>query len=123
MEWQMSQPKMEVRPDGSKCWFLNGKYHREDGPAIEFPDGTKGWYLNGKYHREDGPAIEIPGGTKEWFLNGKYHREDGPAIEGPDGTKRWYLNDIQVSWQQVFHNANGDLEKECRILTYALTTP
>ena len=37
---------------------LNGKLHREDGPAIEDSDGDKYWYLNDKLHREDGPAIE-----------------------------------------------------------------
>jgi len=79
--------------DGHKEWYLNGKYHREDGPAIEYPDGTKAWFLNGKRHRENGPAIEQPDGTKEWYLNGKLHREDGPAIEEPDGYKAWWLND------------------------------
>jgi hypothetical protein len=33
--------------DGSKEWYLNGKCHREDGPAVEYADGTKFWYLNG----------------------------------------------------------------------------
>ena len=28
-------------------WFLDGNYHREDGPAIEFASGTKYWYLEG----------------------------------------------------------------------------
>jgi len=32
---------------GSKRWYLNGKLHREDGPAIEWNDGDKRWYLNG----------------------------------------------------------------------------
>jgi len=58
----------------------------------EYPNGTKAWYLNRKYHREDGPAIEWADGTKEWRTNGKYHREDGPAIEDADGSKQWYLN-------------------------------
>ena len=58
--------------------------------------GIKEWYLNGKFHREGGPAIEHPGGYKEWYLNGKWSREDGPAIECPDGTKQWYLNDEEV---------------------------
>jgi len=95
----MSQPKMRVDSDGSKRWYLNGKLHCEDGPAVEWPDGEKQWYLNGKLHREDGPAIEYPNGEKQWYLNGK-----------------------EVSWEQVFRNANGDLEKECRILVAALTT-
>ena len=45
-------------------------------------------------------------------------KEDLPYV---DGTKRWFFKDEEVTWQQLFRNANGDLEKECRILTYALT--
>jgi len=67
----MNKPKVKVSADGSKRWYLNGKLHREDGPAIEWTDGTKHWLLNGKYHREDGPAVEWANGDKEWFLNGK----------------------------------------------------
>jgi hypothetical protein len=58
--------------------------------------GTKRWRLNGKYHREDGPAYEGADGRKEWALNGKLHREDGPAVEYPDGQKVWWLNDEKV---------------------------
>jgi hypothetical protein len=79
-------------PSGSRGWYLNGKEHRVDGPAIERADGTKFWYLNGQQHREDGPAIEHPGGAKEWYLNGKLHRVDGPACEYSDGSKEWWLN-------------------------------
>ena len=61
-----------------------------------YPDGTKEWRLNGKYHREDGPAIEWSNGGKHWYLNGKRHREDRPAYEGSGGIKRWYLNDEEV---------------------------
>ena len=53
-----------------KYWFLNGNFHREDGPAIIFPSGTKKWLLNGELHREDGPAIEWANGYKEWYLRG-----------------------------------------------------
>jgi len=116
----MSQPKMVLGSDGTKRWYLNGKLHCEDGPAVEWPNGEKHWYLNGKLHREDGPAIECANGRKCWYLNGKKHREDGPAVEYAGGTKRWFFNDEEVTWKEVFRNANGDLEKECRILTYAL---
>jgi hypothetical protein len=51
------------------------------------------WLLNDKYHREDGPAVEWGNGTKIWYLNGERHRVDGPAYEGADGSKSWYLND------------------------------
>ena len=40
-----------------------------------YDDGGKRWYLNGKLHREDGPAIEN-NGYKEWYLNGEYYTEE-----------------------------------------------
>jgi len=67
----MNKPKVKVNPNGTKSWLLNGKLHREDGPAIEYANGNKEWYLNGKCHREDGPAVEYTNGTKCWYLNGK----------------------------------------------------
>jgi hypothetical protein len=71
-------------------YYLNGKVHRSDGPAIERSNGTKEWYLDGKVHRLDGPAIERANGTKEWWIEGKKHRKDGPAYECVNGTKKWY---------------------------------
>ena len=56
--------------NGTTMWLLNGKIHREDGPAVEYADGSKFWLLNGKLHREDGPAITYANGDKDWFLNG-----------------------------------------------------
>ena len=67
----MNKPKCKTLPDGTKEWYLNGKLHREDGPAVEYSDGSKQWYLNGKLHREDGPAAEYPDGTKYWWFNDK----------------------------------------------------
>jgi len=114
------QPKMKVHPDGSKAWFLNGKFHRTDGPAIEWADGTKEWWLNGNRHRTDGPAYEDADGTKKWWLNGNLHRTDGPAYEGADGSKAWRLDGEQVSWQDLYRQAN-DPEIELKILTAALS--
>tara|TARA_R110002124_G_scaffold49351_3_gene144807 strand:+ start:4109 stop:4621 length:513 start_codon:yes stop_codon:yes gene_type:complete len=88
----MIKYEVEVDSDGSRYWYLNGQYHREDGPALELYDGSKYWYLKGKRHREDGPAIEDSSGSKYWLLNGRRHREDGPAIEWCDGSKFWFLN-------------------------------
>ena len=68
----------------------------KDGLTID-EYGTKRWYLNDKYHRTDGPAIEYPDGTKCWYLNSKQHRTDGPATEYSDGTKFWYLNGVELS--------------------------
>ena len=78
-------------------WYQNGKYHRLDGPAIEYANGYKVWYQNGKRHRLDGPAVEYVDGYKAWFQNGKYHRLDGPAIEWADGSKAWYIEGKQLT--------------------------
>ena len=37
---------------GNIYYTLNGKLHREDGPAVEDANGTKFWYLNGKEYTE-----------------------------------------------------------------------
>ena len=42
-----------VYANGIKHWYLNGKRHREDGPAVEREDGTKSWYLNGEEYTEE----------------------------------------------------------------------
>ena len=93
----MNKPECKTYPNGDKVWYLNGKHHREDGPACEWANGYKVWCLNGKRHREDGPAIECVDGTKEWWLNGKRHREDGPAIIDAYGNKGWCLDGALVS--------------------------
>ena len=68
--------EVKVFDNGNKFWYLNGKFHREDGPAIEWANGDKVWYINGKLHREDGPAIEWADGDKHWYLNGTKYTED-----------------------------------------------
>ena len=63
--------EVNVSDDGDQFWLLNGKYHREDGPALGFSNGGKHWYQHGKRHREDGPALEHANGYKEWYLDDK----------------------------------------------------
>ncbi len=41
-----------------------------------WPDGTQEWYLNGKRHREDGPAIIYPNVNQYWFKDGKEYSEE-----------------------------------------------
>jgi hypothetical protein len=52
---------------GAKCWYKDGEYHREGGPAIDHPEGYKEWCIEGKTHRVDGPAIMDHDGTKNGF--------------------------------------------------------
>jgi hypothetical protein len=115
----MNKPECKTNSNGAKVWYLNGKRHREDGPACEHSNGHKTWWLNGKLHREDGPACEYASGRKLWYLNGKLHREDGPACEYVNGDKGWYLNNKEVNPETIvdlwlakniycFYNAETD---------------
>jgi len=61
-----------IDKNGTKCWFLNDKLHRENGPAVVTSGGVKLWYINGKLHREDGHALEYTStGYKEWYYHDK----------------------------------------------------
>ena len=73
------------------------------------------WYLDGKKHREDGPAwiVYYPNGqvqTEQWWLDGQGHREDGPAWieyskEGQVEIDTWYLDGQQYTDPQLFRLA------------------
>ena len=98
----MIEYTVKVGNDGSRMWFLNGKRHREDGPAVEHPDGYKEWRFNGKVHREDGPAVEYASGKKEWWLDDCYvseeeHRQQAQICSGKiveiDG-KKYKLTEV-----------------------------
>ena len=50
-----------------------GEVVNEESQCKVFPDGTKEWYnINRKFHRIEGPAVEWSNGTKEWWVNGKF---------------------------------------------------
>lgn len=53
-----------------EIWYKDGKYHREDGPAIRHKNNAL-WYVDGKRHRLDGPAVVQGGGPKEFWIDGQ----------------------------------------------------
>jgi hypothetical protein len=73
--------------------------HNENGPALIDID-HKIWAIEGKYHRLDGPAIEYNNGYKAWFVNGNLHRLNGPAIELIDSNKGWFINGFRVGCEK-----------------------
>jgi len=83
-------------------------------------NGDKAWYLNGKRHRVDGPAVEAANGTKCWYLDGKYHRENGPAVEWADGRKYWYLNDEELTEEGHKAKTNPTVEMTMEEICKAL---
>jgi hypothetical protein len=65
-----------IKDNCLKYWYQNGRYHRLDGPAIEYVSGEKNWCQYGELHRTDGPAIEYPDGTKLWFIEGRAYTKE-----------------------------------------------
>ncbi len=71
----------------TETWTLDGKRHREDGPAIiDCANGQltgQRWYRYGLLHREDGPArVEYLDGVivqEIWYAGGIIHNDNGPA--------------------------------------------
>jgi hypothetical protein len=74
------EPVMTVRPNGDREWRVEGKLHREDGPAVEYTDGGGEWWIHGINHREGGPAAVFCDGSWAWYRDGRLHRLDGPAL-------------------------------------------
>ena len=86
---------IKVVGEGYAMWVnKNAELHRVNGPAIEWNNGNKEWWIDGKRHRIDGPAIYFKG-HEEWWQTGNLHRVDGPAVKavksGVD-IKQWWLN-------------------------------
>ena len=118
----MPNYNVEVSADGTQSWYINGKQHREDGPAVICSNGTQFWCINGKIHRDGGPAIFYPYGIEYWYKNDNLHREDGPAVIYSDGEKRWYLNGKQLT-EQKFNDRKHSMDvKEITIdgITYIM---
>ena len=69
------------------------------GVCVTKDDGDIRYYLDGKLHRLDGPAVERVSGMKHWFVNGVRHRLDGPAMENPNfpRAKQWWINGSPIS--------------------------
>ena len=68
---------IKINKYGDIFYFVNKKFHRDCGPAVEYVDGEKRWYKHGELHREDGPAIEFSdefgNSEKQWWLKGKLY--------------------------------------------------
>ncbi len=101
--------------DGSVCWkryYLHGKLHREDGPAVIWYYEVYSvlvveheiYYQHGERHRVDGPAAiwYHPHGhvlREEYYHYGEKHRTKEPAAiyYRPDGSvmsEYYYLNGV-----------------------------
>jgi hypothetical protein len=55
----------------------DGKLHSANSPAIQYSNGDETWYFHGKFHRVDGPAIDWPlKNYYVYYINGvQYSKE------------------------------------------------
>ena len=112
----------------NKIFYLNGKLHREDGPAIiyYYDNGqilSEHYFLNGKHHREDGHTIiyYYQNGKIErefYYLNDKRHRENGPAYihyhkNGKIDYEEYYLNNKNCYKQDLDRKINKKTITSC----------
>ena len=66
------ESKITINEYGDKIWTLpDGKYHREDGPAMEFNYGYKIWFLEGIEYTEQEHKYEMRTIKLERLLNEK----------------------------------------------------
>jgi len=62
---------------GTIIYTFNGRRHREgDLPAVEWQNGDKEWWIHGKLHRENGPAVESAIGYKWYCLDNQGYSEE-----------------------------------------------
>ena len=87
----MTEPVREYYDNGQlycEIYIVNGKRHREDGPAYNR------WYETGQREYE------------VYYVNGVHHREDGPAItwwdeDGNITSQEFWLDGEQVTAYDV----------------------
>lgn len=133
----MNKPTKHISSDDYEVkerWYLNGKIHREDGPAYtSWIEGgqilyKRIWMQNDEYHREDGPAgiyYNDDGNidSEVWYINGECHKLDGPAWIGYENGKiyntQYWIRGLLYSkeeWEQnpevLEHTMNQLINKE-----------
>ena len=94
-------PIMTINTLGAEVWTFNGKYHKEDGPAITWKDGSTFWYKDGNRHREDGPAIIMANGTKEWWIDGKHITQEEFNKKANLSKEEDFKIESPLMWQKV----------------------
>lgn len=79
--------------------------------------------IDGKYHREDGPAYSSKSGYSAWWVNGLRHRLDGPAIIFQDGSMHWWVDNIGYGvdiyeWAEAALQYQNLPSDECAVKQY-----
>lgn len=78
--------------DFDEAYFVNGEFHRSNGPASTYVDGfqgttTEGWYRYGQRHRIDGPAVIVRNTDTGKVVELEYYRH-GRLVKPPKPSPR-----------------------------------
>jgi hypothetical protein len=67
-----------LKKDSSGTYYHSDKemkiLHREDGPACEFTNGSKCWYKDGRRHRETVPVMRYDNVPEMITINGVQYK-------------------------------------------------
>ena len=77
-------------------YYLEGKRHRERGPAYVSSSGTIEYRQHGQLHRVDGPARMLANRIEYW-VHGTLHRDDGPAVVYFSGEQYFYKDGVKCA--------------------------
>lgn len=96
---------------GNTEYFVFGRLHRTDGPAVIYANGNESWYYWGKLHREGGPAVIGSNGEERWYRHGQFHRTDGPAYIDSDGKAYWFVEGERIDCFHKFQRKTKSSEQ------------
>ena len=108
-----------ISTPSTKKWSIyyfdaSGERHNEHGPSIIHSSGTKIWFIHGKIHRENGPALMTSLG-EIWYYQGMIHRLNGPAIINKENNNQsYYIYDIEYS-KKYYNKIMFWLKTACNI--------
>jgi len=84
-----------MKPIKTRLWYEYLEKHPNFTGVLVDMENDVAHFVNGQYHRVNGPAIELANGGKAYFKNGQRHRDDGPAVDHHNSKPLWFLNDIE----------------------------
>jgi hypothetical protein len=93
---------------GDRYWYdENNRLHRLNGPAVIFPLDQKEWWVYGKRHRLDGPAIErVVNGINchIWYVNGVNISKEVEEWLAMTGYEYPFSKDVQVEFKLKWYS-------------------
>lgn len=87
-------PAVESADGMVDMWFVKGaRTYEMEGTMLKrpFKGLTREWFVDGKHHRVDGPAVVCEDGGYMWWMNGERQRapDGGPAGKYSNGSYKW----------------------------------